>query len=121
MKMRLQRHSPQHQLASYIIGFVLSLALTALAYTLVVNRTEFSHSFVIGAITALAFVQFFAQLVFFLHLGTEKKAWWKSVTFLFMVGVVLILVVGSLWIMNNLNYHMGHDEINTYLQEQDRL
>lgn len=117
----MKRHSTQHHLASYIIGFVMSLALTVLAYTIVVNRAEFSHTFVIGSISALALVQFFAQLVFFLHVGTEKKAWWKSVTFIFMVGVVLILVGGSLWIMNNLNYHMGHDEINKYLQESDRL
>lgn len=117
----MKRNTPQHQLAAYIIGFILCLALTIMAYTLVVNRESFSHQFVIGAIVALALVQFFTQLVFFLHLGTERKTWWKSVTFLFMVGTVLILVLGSLWIMNNLNYNMGHDEINKYLEEQDRL
>ena len=37
------------------------------------------------------------------------------------VVVVLILVFGTLWIMNNLNYRMTPQKINTYMQNQDNL
>jgi hypothetical protein len=32
--------------------------------------------------------------------------------------VVLILVFGSIWIMNNLNYRMTPEQINTYMNNQ---
>jgi cytochrome o ubiquinol oxidase operon protein cyoD len=46
------------------------------------------------------------QLHYFLHLGDEPKPQWNLLTFGFMIGVVLILVFGTLWIMNNLNDRM---------------
>ena len=123
--MALQPHSHKHLLASYVVGFVLSLALTIMAYTMVVNREFFSSGLVVGAVVALAGLQFVAQLVFFLHVGTEPKTGWKLFTFINMVGVVFILVAGSLWIMYNLNYNMDHHrnskDTQEYLHSQDSL
>jgi cytochrome o ubiquinol oxidase operon protein cyoD len=104
-------------LRNYVIGFGLSLGLTLTAYLLVVNHA-WSARYLIVAVITLALVQFLVQLRFFLHLGREGQPRWKLFVFLFMVMVVVILVFGSLWIMNNLNYRMTPQQINTYMNNQ---
>ena len=92
--------------AGYIVGFVLSLVLTLVAYVLV--DAEIVHGqAATTAIITLALTQLFVQLVFFLHLNRESKPRWNLTVAAFAVLVVLLLVLGSLWIMQNLNYH--HD------------
>ena len=39
----------------------------------------------------------------------------------FMLGIVLIIVGGSVWIMNNLNYRMTPQQMEQYLKSQDSL
>jgi cytochrome o ubiquinol oxidase subunit IV len=113
-------HDPNHgSLRLYVTGFVLSISLTIMAYLMVTDHTLSKWPLVV-AIAVLAFIQFLVQLVFFLHLGAEAKPRWKLSVFAFMALIVLILVVGSLWIMNNLNYRMmTPDQTNQYLQKQD--
>jgi cytochrome o ubiquinol oxidase subunit IV len=97
--------------ASYVSGFVLSLLLTLTAYFLVVQHKNsvgpsLSHRYLLVAIIILAITQLFIQLLFFLHLDRESKPRWNLLVASFAAIVVIILVAGSLWIMNNLNYHM---------------
>lgn len=99
------------QAYSYITGFVLSLILTVGAYLLVSQHVNghhlyLTHKFLIGVVMALAMVQLMVQLVFFLHLGREDKPRWNLRVLMFAALVVSILVVGSLWIMANLDYNM---------------
>jgi cytochrome o ubiquinol oxidase operon protein cyoD len=64
----------------------------------------------------LALAQAIAQLVWFLHLGHESAPRWKLVAFAFMLLVLVILIVGSIWIMNNLNYHtMSPADTTTFI------
>ncbi|MBX4201824.1 cytochrome o ubiquinol oxidase subunit IV [Candidatus Saccharibacteria bacterium] len=97
--------------ASYVGGFILSLILTLTAYFVVVHHNQglnqrFSSRFILVAIFALAITQLLVQLLFFLHLDRESSPRWNLMVAGFAATVVLILVVGSIWIMNNLNYHM---------------
>ncbi len=92
---------------SYTIGFVGSLILTLVAYFLVTQHV-FEGWETVFAIVGLALIQLIVQLLFFLHLGRESKPRWNMLVFLFMAIIVAILVFGSLWIMNNLNYHHDH-------------
>jgi cytochrome o ubiquinol oxidase subunit IV len=94
-------------LKSYIIGFILSLLLTIIPFTLVINHM-LKLEYLIGAVVILAIMQLFVQLIFFLHLGSESKPRWNLTAFVFSVIIVAILVAGSLWIMYNLNYNMMH-------------
>ncbi|MBW4062043.1 cytochrome o ubiquinol oxidase subunit IV [Candidatus Saccharibacteria bacterium] len=108
-------------LAAYVTGFGLSLVLTLAAYLLVTGRL-FSNQVLIYLIAALALIQFGVQMVFFLHLGQESRPRWKLLVMGFMVMVVVILVVGSIWIMNNLSYHsLSPSQVNTYIHNQDGL
>ncbi|HEU4913801.1 MAG TPA: cytochrome o ubiquinol oxidase subunit IV [Candidatus Saccharimonadales bacterium] len=111
-------------MTSYVTGFVLSVMLTLAAFVMVqmhIDGSGLGRQAVIGGVAGLAFAQFLVQLVFFLHLGRETKPRWKLVMFLFAVIVILIIVIGSLWIMYNLDYHMmpkSEEQINEYMNKQ---
>lgn len=99
------KKSPKaYSVGSYVTGFLLCLALTFLSYWSVVNDV-FSGTALLYWIGWLALIQFFVQMLFFLHLGRETKPRWKLVAFWFMTLIVVVLVFGSLWIMTNLDYH----------------
>jgi cytochrome o ubiquinol oxidase operon protein cyoD len=100
-----QADAARGSLASYFIGFVLSLGLTVAAYLIVVNHA-LSGTWLPIALVTLGVLQLFVQLLFFLHLGRESRPRWNLIVLAFAVIVVGILVAGSLWIMSNLNYHM---------------
>lgn len=102
----------------YIIGFVLSLLLTGAAYLLVTEQL-LAGGQLVTAIIILAMAQVLVQLFFFLHLGRETRPRWKLVVFGFMILVLGIVVIGSLWIMQNLNYNMmPQHEVDSYMLEQ---
>ncbi len=114
------RHdSGQGSLASYLVGFVLSVLLTIGAYWLVVNHILIGWHLV-GAIIVLAVIQLIVQLFCFLHLGRESKPRWNLFVLLFAALIILIVVIGSLWIMSNLNYRMmsSPSAIRQYLHSQ---
>lgn len=94
----------------YITGFVLSLILTGVSFYLVERHIDNRHasptdSLMLTALAVLAVTQFFVQLVFFLHLDRESKPRWKISVLAFAAAVVLVLVLGSIWIMNSLEYN----------------
>lgn len=92
-------------ISSLSIGFALSVLLTLSAYLVVVEKL-IPGSLVVAAIILLALMQFVVQMIFFLHLDKESGPRWNLIIFLSTISVVLIVVVGSLWIMNNLNHNM---------------
>lgn len=110
---------------SYTIGFVLSLVFTLTAYYLVRAHVAsghmiYSHEFLIAAILTLAFAQCITQLFLFLHLGHESSPRWKLLIFLATFTLMLIIVLGSLWIMNHLNANMmpNMNNMQMYLTNQ---
>lgn len=90
------------------LGFVLSLLLVFSAYQIVVHH-HLSGQWLVFTVVGFAFLQAILQLVFFLHLGLESKPHWNTITFLFTVLVIIIVIGGSLWIMNNLSYDLMMD------------
>lgn len=114
---RAQQKAGHTRLQTYVIGYVASVLLTVTAYALV-RAHAFAKWTIVSLILALAMIQFLVQLLFFLHLGREGKPRWKLLVLLFMILVVSIIVGGSLWIMNNLNYRMTPEQIQTYMNNQ---
>jgi cytochrome o ubiquinol oxidase subunit IV len=90
---------------SYLLGFLFSLLLTVGAYFAVTKKVMFGNALVF-TVAGLAVVQMVLQFIFFLHLGKEEKPRWNVMVFLFMLLIIAILVIGSLWIMYNLDYRM---------------
>jgi cytochrome o ubiquinol oxidase subunit IV len=111
---------PRGSVRSYVIGFVSCIALTLVAY-FATTTDSISRSYAIGIVAVLAIIQCIVQLRAFLHLGEELKPRWKLGVFTLMIAIVLILVVGSLWIMDNLNYRMIHapEQMNEYVEKSD--
>lgn len=108
---------------SYVTGFVLSILLTLAAYFTVVEGL-LSGWELMFVLIELAVVQLMVQLFLFLHVGREKRPWWNLQMLLFAIVVVGIVVIGSIWIMKNLDYNMhdmGPQETNEYIFEEERI
>jgi cytochrome o ubiquinol oxidase subunit IV len=114
-------HEPL-SLGKYVAGFIGSIVITVLAYVLATGET-YSKDVVVALLAGLAIVQFIVQMVLFLHVGNERKPRWKLMVMWLMLMVVIILVAGSIWIMNNLNYRMMNSDhqVQVYLHSQDSL
>lgn len=103
----VSRHDAnQGSLASYTSGFVLSVLFTLAPYY-IVTHTLLSGPLLVVTLVGFALLQLLVQLLFFLHVGRESHPRWNTMALLFASIVVFILAVGSLWIMNNLDYNMG--------------
>lgn len=87
---------------SYTIGFIASLLLTTASFLLVITRPLPEH-LLIHSLIILALIQAAFQVIFFLHVGQEARPRWESISFYFMVVVLLIIALGSLWIIYDLN------------------
>ncbi|HHA2975169.1 TPA: cytochrome o ubiquinol oxidase subunit IV [Stenotrophomonas maltophilia] len=92
---------------SYLIGFVLAVVLTVIPFWMVMSG-DFSRTVngVVIAITAV--LQMLVHLVFFLHLDRSSESRWNVNAAAFTVVVIGIIVVGTLWVMHNMNVHMMH-------------
>lgn len=86
----------------YLLGFSASLVLTVLSFYLVWTHRLPEHT-LIYTIVGLAFTQAAVQLRFFMHLGKESKPRWESISFFFMLISLIIIILGSIWIMYDLN------------------
>ena len=95
---------------SYMIGFVLSIILTAIPFGLVMDQMHygFSAGTVLAAILVLAIVQVFVHVVYFLHMDRSAEQRWNVVAFTFTVFMLAIVVAGSVWIMHNATSNMEH-------------
>ncbi len=105
---------------SYVIGFVLSLVFTIIPYCLVVNKVV-SGSTLIAVILGVAVLQMIIQILFFLHLGRGPKPLYNVAFFVATVGTILVVVVGSVWIMNHLNYNMAPTDMSKQLFEKEGI
>lgn len=115
-----QDENSHGSLTSYVTGFVLSIAFTLLAYSVVVNHW-LSGTAAIAVVVIVAIAQLLVQLFFFLHLGQGKNAHWNVLLLSFALIVIIIVVFGSIWIMNHLNYNMTPSQVNTYVQQDEGI
>jgi len=92
-------------MTSYVIGFILSLVFTAIPYYLVVNKIM-TGSALVATILTFAVLQMGVQIFFFLHLGRGPKPLYNVAFFVSTVGIILVVVLGSIFIMDHLNYNM---------------
>ncbi len=96
---------------SYMIGFVLSVVLTAIPFGLIMDKTHmgFGPDTVLAAILAFAVVQVFVHVVYFLHMDRSAEQRWNVLAFAFTVMILACVVAGSIWIMHNATTNMAHD------------
>ncbi len=99
--------SPIHagSAASYAVGFVLSLVLTAIAFGLVMTGA-LSHGALVFVILACAVAQIVVQLRYFLHLDRSEAMYWNLMSLLFTFFIIFLFVGGSIWIMYSMHDRM---------------
>jgi cytochrome o ubiquinol oxidase operon protein cyoD len=110
-------HGHQHEggvhatLGGYLIGFGLSVVLTAIPFWLVISGILGSNEATAISIIGFAAVQIVVHMIFFLHMSPKSEDGWTMMALIFTLVMVLITLVGSLWVMYHLNTNMmlGHD------------
>lgn len=90
-------------LRSYMIGFVLSVALTAIPFWLVMGGPLDSKQLTGFIVMAFAVIQIVVHMVYFLHMDTRSEQGWTMMALIFTLIVVVIALSGSLWVMYHLN------------------
>jgi len=88
---------------SYVVGFLLAIALTIVPFGLVMTHASVGTPLLI-AVFALA--QIMVHIVYFLHVNRSAEQRWSLMALVFTAIVVGIIIGGSLWIMHNLYFNM---------------
>jgi cytochrome o ubiquinol oxidase operon protein cyoD len=112
----------------YLSGFLLALLLTLLAFGLVgswqnellqpinviLNKflsgkdavNKLPQWFSMGGIIILAVLQMMVHLRYFLHFGFSSRRRWNTLAFIFTLFIIVFMVGGTLWIMQDLKHQM---------------
>ena len=90
----------------YVIGFVLSVILTAIPFWLVMSGVIADKATTAIVITAFAAVQVVVHMVYFLHMNGKIEGGWNLMAALFTILLVAIILSGTLWVMFHLNANM---------------
>jgi len=96
-------HVHQGSLHGYLTGFVLAAILTIIPFWLVMGHVFSSHWLTITIVLALAVVQIFVHVIYFLHLDTHSEGGWNMLAFIFTIVLVVIVLGASIWVMYNEN------------------
>lgn len=99
----------------YVTGFLLSVVLTAIPFWLVMNQVLASPRATALVILAFAVVQIVVHMIYFLHMNTRAEGGWNMLSLIFTVVIVVIMLIGSIWVMWHLNTNMMpmHQELRT--------
>ncbi|MDF0730224.1 cytochrome o ubiquinol oxidase subunit IV [Pseudomonas entomophila] len=99
-------HEGNHgSVKSYMVGFILSIILTAIPFGLVMYPS-LPKNLTVLIVVAMAVIQVVVHLVYFLHMDRSKEQRSNVSTFLFTTLVIALLVGLSLWIMFNIHIEM---------------
>ena len=114
------------KIRSYFLGFFISFVLTIIAYSSVVMHLSTQHTTpsdkaLIILLPILAIIQLMVQLIFFLHVSLTPKSRLNLIFLISTGSVILLVVIGSLWIMSHLNYNMTPHEMNEYIRADEGI
>jgi cytochrome o ubiquinol oxidase subunit IV len=102
---RLGGHEIAEGLLGYIVGLGLAALLTVVAFFIQGTTLVWGPSIPI-ALFVLAVAQMGVHLVFFIHITTGGDNVNNVLALFFGVLIVILIMVGSLWIMAHLNQNM---------------
>jgi cytochrome o ubiquinol oxidase operon protein cyoD len=97
---------PHGSLSDYVIGFVLSVILTAIPFWLVMAHVFKSPTVTAFSIMGLAGIQIVVHMIYFLHMTPKAEGGWNMLALIFTLVLVTIALSGSMWVMYHLNVNM---------------
>jgi cytochrome o ubiquinol oxidase operon protein cyoD len=89
----------------YLVGFLLSVVLTAIPFWLVMAKVLPASATGI-VILSFAAVQMLVHMVYFLHMNSKVEGGWSLLALLFTAALVVIMLSGSIWVMYHMNANM---------------
>ena len=89
----------------YLVGLGLATLITVVAFFVSGTSLVWQPSIPI-ALVVLAIAQMGVHLVFFLHITSGPESLNNVLALMFGLLIVILLIVGSLWIMTHLNHNM---------------
>jgi cytochrome o ubiquinol oxidase subunit IV len=98
--------TPHGSRRDYVMGFLLSVVLTAVPFWLVMGNVTHGKPLTSILIMGLAAVQMIVHVVFFLHVRAKSERGWTLVSLIFTLILVVIALAGSLWVMDHLDSNM---------------
>jgi cytochrome o ubiquinol oxidase subunit IV len=98
-------HSVRESVLGYLTGFVLAALLTVASFLVLRTNLIWAPNIAI-ALVVLAVAQIGVHLVFFMHLTTAPDNTNNVLALAFGILIVVLIIVGSIWIMNHLNERM---------------
>jgi len=87
----------------YLVGFALAVGLSIVSFYIARSTIVWAPSIPI-ALSVLAVAQMGVHLVFFLHITTGSDNINNVLALAFGLLIVLLLVLGSIWIMTHMNH-----------------
>ncbi|SDD42021.1 cytochrome o ubiquinol oxidase operon protein cyoD [Paracoccus isoporae] len=90
----------------YVTGFVLSVILTVIPFSLVMSGGLDSARMTGFVILACAVVQMVVHMIYFLHMTPKAESGWTLISLAFTLILLTITVVGTIWVMYNMDANM---------------
>ena len=91
---------------SYVIGLALALILTGVSFWVASTDVLWGPGVATGLVV-LAIAQMGVHLVFFLHITSGPDNTNNGLALAFVVLIVFLVMVGTIWIMAHMNANMG--------------
>ncbi|KMS57476.1 cytochrome o ubiquinol oxidase subunit IV [Sphingobium cupriresistens] len=104
-------------MGSYMIGFGLSVLLTAIPFWLVMTGYFANPQTTAIIIMAFAIVQIVVHMIYFLHMNTRSEGGWSMMALIFTLVLVVITLSGSTWVM----YHLNHNMMPTMSHDMSQM
>lgn len=94
--------------SKYLAGFILAVILTLLSFIPVMYGLldSWTATAKVTYLIGLALIQIFVQIVYFLHLNHGPDAKWNVGTMWFAALMVFVIIFGTWWALQHLNYNM---------------
>jgi cytochrome o ubiquinol oxidase operon protein cyoD len=96
---------PPVLIGSYVIGLALAAGLTAASFWVATTNEIYGPGVPI-ALAVLAIAQMGVHVAFFLHITSAPDSTNNILALAFGTLIVTLLMIGSLWIMSNLDHNM---------------
>ncbi len=98
--------APHSSFSGYMVGFVLSIILTAIPFWLVMAGVITHRPTAVLVLGAFAVAQILVHMVCFLHMNGKVEGGWTLLSTIFTVVFVAIAIAGTLWVMFHMNENM---------------
>ena len=98
---------PNTDIKNTVTGFFLAVVLTLIPFLAVAFQMG-SRATLVAVIAGTAIVQILVHLRFFLGIRLQKSGRDNLLPLIFACVLLFIMVGGTLWVMTNIGYRMGH-------------